>query len=72
MNGVVFEDSDGERDGRFATHFDRAASARDTGFVFGAEVESRFVLVVSWRAEVSLRLGYRVVVGNGTGHDDCV
>ena len=72
MNGVVFEDSDCQRGGRFAAHFDRAAGARDAGLVVGAEVESRFVLVLSRRTEVTLHLRNRVVVRDGTGHDNCV
>jgi len=75
LNSIVFKDSDCERDGSFAAHFNGAAGAGDIGLVLGAEVESGLVLVVSGsssrRAEVASVSDW-VVVGDGAGHDEVV
>jgi hypothetical protein len=70
LDGVVFENGDCERDGRFAAHFERSAGACDAGLVFGAKIESGLVLVVSRWAEVTLRNW--VIIGDRTGHGKCV
>jgi hypothetical protein len=53
LDRVVFEDGNWERDSGFTTDFERAAGVCDVGLVFGAEVEGRFMLVVSRRVEVT-------------------